>query len=274
MSRIPPGHGKLPAPHSAAPVSSAKRLEADGNTQEHKEAQRNGSTTRFSGVVFRAAAPPGPRRPVALGPRRPMNRPQIAQDHDHDQDPAVLRETASPRAVRLVRRLDLGNDLGKQHDPEQPDHAPGAAEDNAFKQRFRPAKAGQPLDGAGDLKGHTVPPRTDDSSLRAMTRESLELLDRMRDDPHALALARAGLLKKARAMLQRLRQEAGMAAQGLQGVRALLIAAAKNPPQSGPGSQALKDLHQLLPLVLLNMERPRTEKQADRAIAKLEILAR
>lgn len=159
--------------------------------------------------------------------------------------------------------------VGRRRQERQPDqHAgerppspwPRAAEDRhapALRERQQQAVDRLVRDHVGTVHGSGAL----DGAMRA--------LHTLQSDPaHAVPLATAVL----RITREYLAQPAATGADKLADVKNRLLALL--PPPSSRAAPALRQLHLLLPVLLLNAQRPRTSRQRALALAKIDVLLR
>jgi type III secretion regulatory protein HpaA len=167
-------------------------------------------------------------------------------------------QASSLPQIRVGRRR-------QQHQPDQhagsrpPSPWPRAAEEQSPALRERQQQAVDRLvrDHVGTVHGSGAL----DGAMRA--------LHTLQSDPaHAVPLATAVL----RITREFLAQPAATGADRLADIRNRLLALL--PPPSSRAAPALRQLHLLLPVLLLNAQRPRTSRQRALAIAKIDVLLR
>ena len=170
-------------------------------------------------------------------------------------------QTSSLPQIRVGRRR-------QQHQPDQhagghpPSPWPRAAEDRhapapALRERQQQAVDRLVRDHVGTVHGSGAL----DGAMRA--------LHTLQSDPaHAVPLATAVL----RITREYLAQPAATGADKLADVKNRLLALL--PPPSSRAAPALRQLHLLLPVLLLNAQRPRSSRQRALAIAKIDVLLR
>jgi hypothetical protein len=154
-------------------------------------------------------------------------------------------------------------DTQSEGDGDQPgDRQPDKRRPALNKQAFGQAKAGQGPAAAAAPRASTVQQFTD---------RALASLQRLADAPAAGGL-RAALLSDVKSLLSAA-GTAGLPGGGLEAVRNSLVEATRQM-QNRPGmsSAALQDLQCLLPLMLLNLQRGRTSRQARQTQAVLHVL--
>jgi hypothetical protein len=289
MSHTPIRHG------STAHAAATRHAEHDPkHTANH--GHTNPGHGQFGGYVFRHprnGPPPAPRRPVPL---RPRQRPRAAQNGAAEHEP----EQFDPSATLSTRTGAMDEDEGTRgaNTDGMPDDA-GHDQTGQRRSRSRPQVRLMPEP--------TPSARTLETQLEQVCGSPAQVLCRSSDTNAGTGAGTAGT-EHARALLEVLQAitpdtatgDTKASAQALQltAVRAylrsrerrafttlervkqvLVEASASKGSQSArttpatPISEKEQDRHLLLPLTLLNADRPRLEEQSDQACDRLELLS-
>lgn len=206
---------------------------------------------------FKPATPARAATVWRRGPQRAPARPGPRLD---ENEPNLEEPDTSTRLAKPTPTPGQANSHGQgQGDGNEPPRPPAAT---APGQRRHP--------GADDvpLAPHEATPGR--ANARQFTEEVLALLDQASSPPRS-TLQRA-LLCAVQTVLGRIEDPAAQAG-GLAAVRSLLIDIPRTPRPHPAGTRGT-DLHGLLPLLLLNLQRQRTPQQTRQAQARLEVLAR
>jgi type III secretion regulatory protein HpaA len=245
----------------------------EGARKEHGDGSASG---HFEGTVFHHAHPHSRRHPAPRAARRPMNRPlaQGAQQDDDEQIPSGDTPPLSGRSKRLIDQLDHGltpDGDGERDDSDDDQRGP---EERRAAAQFR-ALTGSEVRARAAREGVRKPmlsPAGKAESVPALARQALASIERHGAGGRPMRL-RATLLAQVCALLGAPQAKPAKAT-GMAGVRELLIDSPRNLPRSASNSECAKDLHCLLPILLFNLERPRTRQQTGRAMSKLQVLTR
>jgi hypothetical protein len=232
---------------------------------------------QFEGTVFHHAHPHARRHPAPRAARRPMNRP-MAQGADQDDDEQVNTGDALPlsgRAKRLVDQLDNGLTPQGEGERDDSDDDQRGPEERRKGTQFR-ALSGSEVRARAAREGMRRPLLSSSAgkaeSPAALARQALASIERQSTSGKPMRL-RATLLAQVCALLGSPNGRPAKAA-GMAGVREWLIDSARNLPRGAQSSECAKDLRCLLPILLFNLERPRTRLQTGRAVSKLQVLTR
>ncbi|MCW7540810.1 hypothetical protein OOT46_23605 [Aquabacterium sp. A7-Y] len=290
---------------SQARESAAALLRQERTEQRERKANESRHEHgQFGGYVFRplrsrpsSVQLPSLRRPPrAAGPRPRPPANHAAQHHDepltHDRDPnanAWLLQDDKPRRVaeqdagcgsggdsaggndehrRMLARAQANAMLQRSAWRSLPDPAPPA-------QAFRAALLGAALPGAAALFGS--PPAAGSSGQRELLQAVISLVSAAarREPTDGPAPALAGtMMAAAQAFLQRCKS--GEPLNLGQVKEALLSAQRQAPLKAGQGDKAqdakVQNALLLLPLLVLNLSRPRTGDQHGLAVDRLQLM--
>ena len=263
----------------ALPVAGAAHGHAQGQHASQPHAGASAGAGHFGGAVFQHVPSHLWRRPPPRSAGRTANR-SAAQglQRDGDESSSASSESSSPkRSDRVIAVLEQGFSQDRQDEKDQSDDSDrGDREpDERWTQaRFRalPGRAARPTAVRAGPAPIAVRGGGGTDPSEALARQALAAIGRLGVAVRP-ARVRAAWLQQVRALL-----EAGAAAlprrHGVAGIRHLLIEAARTTPHEPAARQAARDLLCLLPLVLLNLERPRTVPQVRLAATKLGVMAR
>ena len=281
MSTAPIRHG------TASQTAATQR--ADHDPRQHGQHNAAGAGRgQHNGYVFRLGprpAPPSARRAGPLRPRQPPRAAQGAaggQEPEHESlDPTSTRTDAvedkehRTQAVNMDSMSDAGSDNEAGH---RESHAP-------LQARMRPetTPTAQALEALLEqLCGAPAQALCKNTGSNAMAEHAQALISVL------LAIARpdqaSSAVKLSSDALQLMAVRAYLHHSGeprafstLERVKQLLVerssTAARQGARPAPASEKEQDRHLLLPLVLLNADRPRTRDQRDQACDRMELLS-
>lgn len=206
-------------------------------------------------------ATPAPRTATAWrrGPQRAPARPGPRLD---ENEPNLEEPDTSTRLAKSTQTPGQADPHGQGHgqgDGNEPQSPPAAATAPGLHRHA----------GADDapLAPHDATPGR--ANVRQFTEEVLALLNQSCDPP--CGTLQQALLRAVQAVLGRI--DPAAQAGGLAAVRSLLIDIPRTPRPHPAGTRGT-DLHGLLPLLLLNLQRQRTPQQTQQAQTRLHVLAR
>lgn len=280
MSTAPIRHG------TASQTAATQRAEHDPKQHGHHNAAGAGRG-QFAGFVFRLGRRPAPPPPRRAGPLRPRQPPRAAQgaaggqEPEHESlDPASTRTDAvedkeqRTQAVKMDNMSDAGSDNEAGH---RESHAPLQA-----RMRPEPTPTAQALEALLQQLCGAPAQALCKNTGNAMAEHAQALISVL------LAIARpnqaSGAVKLSSDALQLMAVRAYLHHSGeprafstLERVKQLLLEKASTATRQGarpaPASEKEQDRHLLLPLVLLNADRPRTRDQRDQACDRMELLS-
>jgi hypothetical protein len=277
------------AAQAAAVQAAAEARQQDARHHGHHGAGHRG---HFGGYVFRlvrAPAPPPPRRPVPLRRRpRPPGAGMADMDHENEHglllNMPLLPQSSAVEDQQRAAAMDVAA-MGRQDDPrEDPQQQetrrdPRALQWRLGSQRRLDADAGLPtLQAACGAAGQAL-----------WAQAPVNAAMRAEDLARALVGALAGLnaaggpsvagqgattlqMAAVRAYLLKV-LEAGVAGRplGTLGSVKQALLELRRPPGVAMPDEAQQDRNLLLPLKLLNADRPRTPQQVRQACSRIEL---
>jgi hypothetical protein len=248
--KLPPGHAPAVAPVHTTPQRGANENKTD--VPQHQHGHHKGAHFRSSP---HGAAKPKPQSPL------PRRRPPAAN-------------SASASAANAFGDLDAdeGKDQvdtqsSKSDNKNFTDSDDGGRE-NQFRQRLVGtmrqigARAADPVDKADKASGGAA-----SASLPLLAQRLMHVAD----SAASLGASTQAIMGELRNILAALGPK-GLPAGGLAAVRTALVAASAE--RTGAASNTLRSINSLLPLMLLNLQRERTEEQHQLALSKLDVLTR
>lgn len=281
MSTAPIRHG------AAAQTAAAQRPEHDPRQHGHHNAAGAGRG-QFGGYVFRlgrSPAPPSTRRAGPLGPRQPSRAAQGAAAGQEPEHESLDATSARTDALEDKEQRTQAVNMDGMSDASSHDEAGHRESSAPLQARMRPetTPSAQALEALLEqLCGAPAQALCKNPSGKATTEHSQALL--------SVLLAIAGLapasggtrlssdalqLMAVRAYLQRSGEPRAFST--LERVKHLLVERSSTGARQGarpaPASQKEQDRHLLLPLTLLNADRPRTRDQRDQACDRMELLS-
>lgn len=257
--------------HAAAHVAARQAEQHElHRLQHHHSPAKAPQHGHFKGYLFRpgrAPAPPPPRRPPQMRPRRPAAGP-APHGHEEEHD--------------LATDLLLAANVGTAEPAEPTATGTGGREDNGQQ---------HPAQRLLRWRLKPVPPRPTAADPRAALARrggtTVAVLLHATDDGEAPPAAEPMAAALVKALLATLSPQAGQGMEAaaalsvylragvsgglstLASVKALLVQAAK---PAAPGDEREQDRRLLLPLQLLNADRPRTGRQCGEAIERLGLV--
>jgi hypothetical protein len=261
------------ATQTAAVAAQTPLTKTAHNAPQHNAAQgqpQHDRPGRFGNTLFRhgrAGAGPG-NRP---GPRNgPTRRPRPAAQNTmvgNDEPDGGCNTEQDARQARAATPVQGG------HADDQP--SGDSERDQGQAQSKRGAAAfglsvvvkcieRQPRDGSSEA-GLTP---------KQFAQQALSAMDRLSTAPSSLGVRNTLLHNVLRCLdkVDAAAPDAKPVPGGLEAVRALLLDATQQRPHQPGATPARQDLNQLLPLMLLNLQRARTPEQAGIARSKLRVL--
>jgi len=262
--------------HAAAHVAARQAEQHElHRLQSHHSPAKAPQHGHFKGYLFRpgrAPAPPPPRRPPQMRPRRPAAGPAPhGHEEEHDLATDLLLLAANAGAAEPAEPTAAGaggrEDNGQQHPAQRllrwrlkpaPPH-PTAADPRAVPARRGGTTVAALLHAADDGE---APPAAEPMAAALVKALLATLSPQAGHGMEAAAAAAAALSVYLRAGVR-----GGLAT--LASVKALLVQAAK---PAAPSDERKQDRRLLLPLQLLNADRPRTGRQCGEAIERLALV--
>lgn len=214
-----------------------------------------------------------PRRRPPQASRQARNRPAAqGTPHDDDEQLHAGQTPLSGDAKRVIALLD--GDTSPDDGDEESGRGQSRSEERRTGAQFRALTATEVRLRTGRTGAlEPLPSATNQAdSAAALARQLLGSIERHSASGKPLGI-RAALLARVRALLETPPSQPTRAS-GMAGVRALLIDSTNKLPSGATSSECAEDLRCLLPILLLNLERPRTRQQTNRAVSKLQVLGR
>jgi len=282
MSTAPIRHG------STAHAAAAQRTKHDPKHASNHGHHANTGHGQFGGYVFRHGrnpAPPVPRRPVPLRARQKSRTAQNgAAEHETEQYDPLLTVSARTDALEDDPETQAANTDGM---PDDTSHN-GAGQRKArplpqVRMRPEPTRSAQTLESLLEqLCGSPAQALCRNGGTHTMAEHAHALLNiLLAIASPAVGSGGMGLSSEAlqltavRAYLQRNRERGAFTT--LERVKQMLVettaAGRTQNARATPVTEKEQDRHLLLPLTLLNADRPRTHEQRDQACDRMELLS-
>lgn len=249
--KLPPAH--LPA---AAPVHKPAQRSA---AEEKAHAQQQHQHGEHKGAHFRSS----PHSSAKARSQSPLPRRRVPLGKSAGASSAQALDNINPAA----NQGQIDTDAGKSDNKNFTDSDDGGRE-NQFRQRLVGTMRQIGARESDKVeKAETLSAAAASASLPVLAQRLMHVAD----SAASLGASTQAIMGELRNILASLGPK-GLPAGGLAAVRTALVAASAE--RTGAASNTLRSINMLLPLMVLNLQRERTEEQHQLALSKLDVLTR